>query len=173
MDITNLDNDFVTLEIKLKNDYNDIMIINNYYKENLHFMKVMKIYNKNLWDELNTKYKNLKKTITNNKQSYKKLINDYQLLYKYYDIGIIEHKNNKINKFNSIIHNNTFYMLNLQKNHSMIYISCMKYSKMQSTIKINYIHPLMDTIYMIINSMNKMIVIIKKNKYKLLSLLQS
>jgi hypothetical protein len=31
----------------------------------------------------------------------------------------------------------------------------------------------MDTIYMIINSMNKMIVIIKKNKYKLLSLLQT
>jgi hypothetical protein len=170
--IKELDDDFNIFPTLISTSIDNITELNNEYKYNFKFLKILNIYEISKWKYLSDKYKNLKKLISSNKHFYKKIINKFQLLYKYYDLDIIENKTKLIDEFKNMIDDNIFKLLNLQKEYKMIYYKLQLYFKKVTVIKViiipDNIKLLLDLEYNLYNDLDNMKNIIRKTRYKLI-----
>ena len=174
MNITVLDKEFIILEHKLKLQSQDINLLLQDYKNFIHFFKLIKVFEKNKWNELTIRYKEVKSQGTKNINSYKNIIALYQELYMYYDVNLMPIKEKKINELKNMIDDNVFNLLNLQKQHKEYYYKKKNLLKLQQTIVVLTIPPNLllqyHDIVCLYGEMNKISCIVRQNKYRLLAL---
>lgn len=172
MNIQELDSNICELLSRIDVFEKSLLDIHNEYKYLFQFLKLFNIYIVQEWKNLNSIYKNIKKTQSVNNCLYKKIINDFQTLYKYYNSNIIESKIKQFDTIKNILSEHDFKLSNLQSEHNAIYYKSQLLLKKSSTLKINIIpdniNDLLKYIYNLKLDLSKIKNIIKKTKTKIM-----